>query len=101
MKLLIITAVTEFEAAIKQLLKKSGVLHYSYQNVIGNTQPKTEALETNWFASEYSEIESILFYAILPKQNIQKVFDNVEIFNQQQKSSTRVHIVSLAIEKSN
>jgi nitrogen regulatory protein PII len=101
MKLLIITSILEFEADIKQLLKKSQVLHYSYQQVTGHRGNATENLESNWFASNALETESILFYAFVNKENVHRVFEQVEIFNQQQQSDSHVHVVSLAIEKSN
>ena len=101
MKLLIITAITEFEADVKQLLKKSEVLHYSYQYVTGHRGNATESLENNWFASEHPETESILFYAFVKKENVQKVFEQVAQFNAQQHQQTHLHVVSLAIEKSN
>lgn len=101
MKLVIINAITEFEPAIKQLLKQAQVFTFSYRSVIGYRESSEDALENNWFASEMNETDSILFYAFVPKEQIDTIFDLVTLFNQNLKSTSKIHIAVLNIEKSN
>ena len=101
MKLLLITAVKEFENEIKQLLKKSAVQSFSYQNVKGFKNSSGEAMESNWFGSEMNETDSILFYAFTPKEKVDTLFELVEYFNMEQESLSHIHIAVLSIEKSN
>jgi hypothetical protein len=101
MKLLLITAVKEFENEIKQLLKKASVQSFSYQKVKGLKNSSGEAIESNWFGSEMNETDSILFYAFTAKEKVDALFELVEYFNIEQESLSHIHIAVLNIEKSN
>jgi hypothetical protein len=101
MKLLLITAVKEFEKDIKQLLKKAAVQSFSYQEVKGFKNSSADKIETNWFGSEMNETESTLFYAFAAKEKVDALYELVEYFNIEQNSLSHIHIAVLNIEKSN
>ncbi len=101
MKLLLLTAIKEFEKDIKYILKKANVKSYSYKDVKGYKDNQEEVLEANWFASDMGENESILFYVFVEKTNVDAVFDMVTAFNAKQKTTSQLHLVMLNIEKSN
>ncbi|GAA4059403.1 hypothetical protein [Flavobacterium chungnamense] len=101
MKLLLITAIAEFEKEVKQILKKAQVKTFSYQEVTGYRNTSEDAIESNWFGNEMNENESILFYAFLPKENVDLVFNLITEFNSQQETLSHIHSVILNIEKSN
>ena len=101
MKLLIITAVIDFDNEIKQMLKKAHVKTFTYKEVKGFTDLSEEAIESNWFATDMNETESILFYAFVKKENIDPLFDLVNEFNAKQETKSNIHIAVLNIEKSN
>jgi len=101
MKLLLITAITEFESDIKNMLKNAKVKSFSYKNVVGYNDVSEEAIETNWFASEMNETDSILFYAFVDKENVDLFFEIVKDFNAKQETFSQIHVASLNIEKSN
>ncbi|WP_304199542.1 hypothetical protein [Flavobacterium alvei] len=101
MKLLLITAIREFEKDIKLMLKKTGVKSFSYKDVKGFKDNSEEALETNWFAANEQEIESILFYAFVDKERVDELFEIVKDFNTKQISKSNIHLALLNIEKSN
>ena len=101
MKLLIITAIKEFEKEIKHQLKNSKVNTFSYQNVIGYRDSTMDAIEANWFSSEMNKSESILFYAFVKKENVALLFETIDEFNAKQETLSHIHVAVLAIEKSN
>lgn len=101
MKLLIITAIKEFEKEIKQQLKTAKVSTFSYKNVIGYRDHSEDALESNWFSSEMNKSESILFYVFVKKENVDMLFNSINEFNGKQESLSHIHVAVLAIEKSN
>ncbi len=101
MKLLIITAITEFEKDIKSLLKKANVKAFSYRNVMGYKDVSEEFIESNWFASEMNETESLLFYAFVKKENVDLFFQLVADFNAKQETKVQVNVAALNIEKTN
>ena len=101
MKLLLITAVTEFENEVKQILKKAQVKTFSYREVTGYRNTSEDAIESNWFGTEMNENVSILFYAFVPKENVDLVFSLIAEFNSQQETLSHIHSAVLNIEKSN
>ncbi len=101
MKLLLITSIQEFEKDIKQILKKASVKSFSYKAVKGFKDNSGDELESNWFASTVQENESVLFYAFVPIENVNIVFDLTEKFNEKQETISHIHIAVLNIEKSN
>lgn len=101
MKLLIITGISAFEKDIKGMLKRAEVKSFSYKEVTGYKDIFEEAIESNWFASEINETESILFYAFVKKENVDLLFDLVSSFNEKQETLSHIHVAVLNIEKSN
>ena len=75
MKLVLITAIAEFEKEVKKMLKEAKVKSYSYRDVKGFRDASEEGVETNWFGTEMNEIESIVFYAFVSKENVSILFD--------------------------
>ena len=100
MKLLLITAVREFEKDIKQILKKAQVKSFSYKDVKGFKDNSEDALEANWFATNMQETESVLFYAFVKEDKVDGLFDMVKEFNIDQVSKSHIHVAVLSIERS-
>lgn len=101
MKLVVITAIAEFDKEVKKMLKEANVLSYSYKEVKGYRDSTEDAVETNWFGSEMNETESIVFFAFVKKENIDKLFERVNNFNQEQQSLSHIHLAVLAVDKHN
>jgi len=101
MKLAIITAIREFEKDIKLQLKKADVKTYSMKEVTGYRDSTEDSIESNWFSSEMNQTQSILFYAFVKKENVDKLFDLVQEFNSKQKTMSKIHLAIINIEKSN
>lgn len=99
MKLLLITAVREFEKDIKQILKKVQVKSFSYKDVKGFKDNSEDALEANWFATNMQETESVLFYAFVKEDKVDGLFDMVAAFNTDQVSKSNIHVAVLNIER--
>ena len=100
MKLLLITAIEEFEKNVKEILVHSGVSAFSYSPVKGYKSDEKQISLENWFASQISETDSLLFTAFVPEENVDKVYHYVEKFNQKQEFLSRIHLSTLNIEKS-
>jgi hypothetical protein len=101
MKLLIITSISEFEKDIKQMLVKANVKNFSYQEVIGYHNTNNEAIGDNWFATQMNENESMLFYAFVPSENVEIVFNSINEFNAIQETTSKIHVATVNIENSN
>ncbi len=102
MKLLIVTGITEFDDDIKKMLKQVQIKNYSYQEVNGFNDESEQALGSNWFGSEQSENNSMLYYAFVKESSvIDNLFEVVENFNNKQTSLSKIHLAVVNIEKSN
>ncbi|MCZ8198213.1 MAG: hypothetical protein O9267_11460 [Flavobacterium sp.] len=101
MKLLLITAVAEFENEVKQILKKAQVKTFSYREVTGYRNTSEDAIESNWFGTEMNENESILFYAFVENDKVDDVFNGIDEFNAKQETLSHIHSAIINIEKSN
>ena len=101
MKLVIITAIKQFEKDIKLQLKKAEVKTFSFKEVRGYRDSTEDAVESNWFSSEMNQTESILFYAFVKKENVDMLFELIKDFNSTQKTMSHIHVAVLNIEKSN
>jgi len=101
MKLVLITAIAAFDKEIKKMLKEAKVKSYSYRDVKGFRDAPEESIEDNWFGTEINETDSVVFYAFLPKENIDYLFELIEKFNKSQETLSHVHIAVVAIEHYN
>ena len=101
MKLVLITAIAEFEKDVKKMLKEAKVKSYSYRDVKGFRDASEEGVESNWFGSEINETDSVVFYAFILQQNLDTLFEEVNQFNKEQITLSKVHLAVLSVEKYN
>lgn len=100
MKLLLITTIKEFEKNVKDLLVHSGVNVFSYTAVKGYKAESKEAHADNWFASEVTESNSLMFMAFVADDKMDEICGKVRNFNSKQEFQSKVHVATLDIEKS-
>ena len=101
MKLVLITAIAEFEKEVKKMLKEAKVKSYSYRDVKGFRDASEEGVETNWFGTEMNETDSVVFYAFILQQNLESLFEEVNQFNKREKTMSKVHLVVFSVEQYN
>lgn len=97
MKLLLITAIQEYEKEVKNILNHAGVKSFSYQEVKGYKNENDNHVH-NWFVSSHSEIDSLLFTVFIEENVVAEIYKKVEIFNAQQSSLSRLHMATLSLE---
>ena len=99
MKLLLITAIEEFETDVINILKHSGVKAFSYQSVKGYRNEKNEM--SNWFGKDDIAVNSLLFTVFSDCNCVDDIYKNVNEFNQKQKTVSRIHIATINLENEN
>lgn len=99
MKLLLITAIKEFEKNVKELLLHSGVKAFSYTPLKGFKDMSNNEVKENWFASSMQESESVMFMVFSAEENVALLFDKIGKFNDKQEFASKIHIASLSLEK--
>lgn len=98
MKLLLITAISEFEKDVKSILSHSGVKAFSYQEVKGYKN-ETDGSIDNWFVSSRTEFNSLLFTVFVECDCVEDIYARIEKFNAEQESLSNIHLATLQIEK--
>ncbi|MEN9337173.1 MAG: hypothetical protein RLZZ500_2160 [Bacteroidota bacterium] len=98
MKLILITAITDYQKAIQEVLKKIGVMHYSFHEVKGYTRIADEGLATNWFGSESNTTDSVLFHIFLEDSQCDALTEAIQSLNTTLDSLSKVHAISLKID---
>ena len=101
MKLVVITAIAEFEQDVKKMLKEAKVKSYSYRDVKGFRDASEENVESNWFGTEMNEIDSVVFYAFISLENTDTLFGLVKTFNTHQETQSHIHLAQLSVEQFN
>lgn len=99
MKLLVISAVSEFTSDIRQLLKEIGVNSFSYREVTGHSLPATGSPFDNWFGADATDSESVLFYAFTENLVAEKAFEHISKYNNLLESKSVIHLASINIDK--
>ena len=99
MKLLLITAIKDFESEVKNILVKSGAKSFTYNSVNGYKNCNNTNLSANWFASSFTETDSLLFTVFVPKENTPLILKKIEEFNAEQETLSKVHIALVTLEQ--
>ncbi len=101
MKLVIITAVAEFDNDVKQMLKEAEVKKFSYQEVKGHKDSTNTEIEGNWFARDTMEVNSTMFHVFMESEKVEKLLALMGRFNEQQETVSSIHFAVLNIEQYN
>jgi hypothetical protein len=101
MKLIIATAIQEYQSDIKKILQQAEVVGYSYQMVKGYKNDADNGIENNWFASDTHETNSVAFFSFVKKENTDKLFELVDGFNATAESKSHIHLAELAVDRIN
>ncbi|MBS1573605.1 MAG: hypothetical protein JST62_14520 [Bacteroidetes bacterium] len=99
MKLILITAIDEYEKDIKNILKHSGIKTFTVQSVQGYQNNEENDL-SSWFVSDSIATDSILFTVFAKKECVEKINERVVNFNQTQTLDTKIHLATIDIENS-
>lgn len=99
MKLLLITAIKEFENEIKQILKHSGVKSFSLQYVKGYKNNTDNEID-HWFGTDDVGIDSLLFTVFVDCDCVGEIYRKADEFNLKQESLSHIHVATVALEKS-
>lgn len=99
MKLLLITAIEEFEKDVINILKNSGVRSFNYQSVKGFQNDKNEM--NNWFGKDDIAVDSLLFTVFSEYNGVDRIYKNINEFNSKQQTVSHIHIVTINSEDEN
>lgn len=100
MKLLIVTAVDQYEKEVLQLFKKSNIENFSGSDIEGYKNASAFMLNSSWFPSEKSGADSSMFFSFTEDDKIDLFFSLVAQFNENLETNNPIHAVVVPIERS-
>ena len=98
MKIIVLTAIKEFESHTKKLLRSSGILAYTLTSVSGYKNLQDSASDQNWFSAGALEQDSVLCMVFALGDQVSLLMQKVEQFNASQQFESRLHLAVLHAE---
>lgn len=99
MKLVIVTAVEEFQKGVLKLFKKANIKNFSSSGIDGYKNGASVLMASNWFSGEKAGNESHLFFSFTEDENIDSLFNLIEEFNSNLETNNPIKAVVVPIEK--
>ncbi|OBX23319.1 MULTISPECIES: hypothetical protein [Bizionia] len=99
MKLVIVTAVEEFQTAILKLFKNANIENFSSSDIDGYKNGSSVLMASSWFPSQKFGNESRLFFSFTKDESIDALFKLIQEFNSNVETNNAVRAVVVPIEK--
>lgn len=98
MKLVLVTAVEEFQQEVLKLFKKAAIENLSVCDINGVKNIPSE-IASNWFSARKNGNESTLFFSFTEDKNIDALFHLIEEFNKNMETNNPLKAIVVPIEK--
>lgn len=99
MKLVLVTAVEEFQTAILKLFKKATIENLSATEINGFKNIPSE-IASNWFSAGKNGNESMLFFSFTDDEHIDTLFNLIKEFNKNMETNNPLKAIVVPIERS-
>ena len=99
MKLVIVTAVEEFQKDVLKLFKEANIKNFSSSDIDGYKNGASVLMASNWFSSGEGGNESSMFFSFTEDENIDVLFNLIKEFNTNLETNNPIKAVVVPIEK--
>ncbi|WP_343328201.1 hypothetical protein [Polaribacter staleyi] len=99
MKLVIVTAVEEFQKEVLNIFKKANIENFSSSDIDGYKNAPSLLKASNWFSAEKNGNESIMFFSFTNKEKIDGLFTIIDEFNTNLETNNPIRAVVLPVER--
>lgn len=99
MKLVIVTAVEEFQKDILKLFKQAHIENFSSSDIDGYKNGSSILMASNWFSGEKVGNESSMFFSFTDEENIDALFSLIKEFNNKLETNNPIKAIVVPIEK--
>jgi hypothetical protein len=100
MKLVMVTAVEEFQNEVLKLFKKAKIESFSGSEIEGYKNQNDLLATSSWFPSVRGASESVMFFSFTEDENIKILFELIGSFNQSVETNNPIRAVVIPIERS-
>lgn len=99
MKLVIVTAVKEFQKDVLNLFKKANIENFSSSDIDGHKNGTSVLMASSWFSGGKAGNESQLFFSFTEDEHIEVLFQFIREFNSNLETNNPIKAVVVPIEK--
>ncbi|GAA4944322.1 hypothetical protein GCM10023314_16670 [Algibacter agarivorans] len=99
MKLVMVTAVEEFQKEVLKLFKRANIENFSSSDIDGYKNGASILMASNWFSGIKGGNESTLFFSFTDDEHIDNLFKLIEEFNTNLETNNPLKAVVVPIEK--
>jgi hypothetical protein len=99
MKLVIVTAVEEFQTAILKLFKNANIENFSSLEIDGHKNATSVLMASSWFSGQKVGNESSLLFSFTEDENIDTLFNLIKEFNKNLETKNPIKGVVVPIER--
>ncbi|WP_323789570.1 hypothetical protein [Psychroserpens sp.] len=99
MKLVIVTAVEEFQKDVLKLFKNANIENFSSSDIDGYKNRPSLLMASNWFSGEKAGNESSLFFSFTDDEHIELLFNLITEFNTKLETNNPLKAIVVPIEK--
>ena len=99
MKLVLVTAVEEFQEDVLKIFKKANIENFSSSDIDGYKNSPQLLMASNWFSAGKSGNESIMFFSFTNKEKIDDLFKLLEDFNSNLETNNPLKAIVVPVEK--
>lgn len=99
MKLVLVTAVEEFQKDVLKLFKEAKIENFSSSDIDGYKNIPSLLVASNWFSGIKGGNESIMYFSFTEDKNIDDLFNLIKEFNKNLETNNPVKAVVVPIEK--
>ena len=82
MKLVIVTAVEQYQKEVLKLFKKANIENFSSSDIDGHKNGSSLLMTSNWFPTEKGGNESSMFFSFTDDEHIDALFEVIKEFNE-------------------
>ena len=99
MKLVIVTAVEEFQKDVLKLFKRAHIENFSTSEIDGYKNVSSILMASNWFSGVKGGNESSMFFSFTEEENIDTLFSLIKEFNNNLETNNPLKAIVVPIEK--
>ncbi|MUU77454.1 MULTISPECIES: hypothetical protein [Winogradskyella] len=99
MKLVIVTAVEQYQKEVLKLFKKADIENFSSSEIDGHKNSSSLLMASNWFPAEKGGNESSMFFSFTDEERIDALFEAIKEFNKNLETNNPIKAIVVPIEK--
>ena len=99
MKLVLVTAVEEFQKDVLKLFKKANIENLSSSDIDGYKNTPSLLMASNWFSAGKGGTESMMFFSFTNKEKIDDLFNLIEEFNNNLETNNPLKAIVVPVER--